>query len=106
MTSKSVTPSELVTTESLRQRIARNLTLHDRRVASSMGLRPAAVAVALVTDAVDRECFVLIRRAPGRGLEQRRGTALLPRHTPALLPLNRAAAQTQLRLRPPPAPAA
>ena len=61
---------------SLRERVARNLASHTRRDVAPGGLRPAAVAVALVTDAEGRECFVLIRRA--RTLRDHAGQWALP----------------------------
>ncbi|MDH3653852.1 MAG: CoA pyrophosphatase [Myxococcales bacterium] len=46
----------------LRAQITANLGAHDRSVAPDPSLRPAAVAVAIVANAVGEACFVITRR--------------------------------------------
>lgn len=62
----------------LKRRIAANLARFQRNEAgaSARGLRPAAVAMALVADDDGRPCFVLTRRAPR--LKAHRGQWALP----------------------------
>lgn len=48
--------------ERLRRAVAANLERFDRRPIAKAGLRPAAVAIVLVSDADGRACFVLTRR--------------------------------------------
>lgn len=74
--SKSVIPTDAVGTDSLRHTLERNLAEHARDVVDAAGLRPAAVAVALVKDAAGNDCFVLIRRA--RKLRDHSGQWALP----------------------------
>jgi 8-oxo-dGTP pyrophosphatase MutT (NUDIX family) len=49
--------------EALRERVAGNIARFPRRAHPGAGLRPAAVALALLPDADARPCFVLTRRA-------------------------------------------
>lgn len=49
----------------LRERVVRNLENFQRRPHSTDGLRPAAVALTLVTDELERACFLLTRRTAG-----------------------------------------
>ena len=65
-----------MTSEPLRDRVAKNLLSHRRTVVAIPGLRPAAVAVALLSDDAGRDCFVLIRRA--RNLRSHGGQWALP----------------------------
>jgi 8-oxo-dGTP pyrophosphatase MutT (NUDIX family) len=51
--------------ETFRERISGNLASFERRPHAAEDLRPAAVAVTLVSDAEVRPCFVLTRRAEG-----------------------------------------
>lgn len=51
--------------DGLRARMARRLGAFERVAAPAPGLRPAAVAAAIVGDAEGRACFLLTRRAPG-----------------------------------------
>lgn len=51
--------------DSLRRRIGTHLDDFDTESHGDEGLRPAAVAVALVADAAQAPCFVLTRRATG-----------------------------------------
>lgn len=46
----------------LRARITANLGAHDRSVASDLSLRPAAVAVTIVANAIGEACFIITRR--------------------------------------------
>jgi 8-oxo-dGTP pyrophosphatase MutT (NUDIX family) len=48
----------------LRERVRANLAAFEREALADAGLRRAAVAIALVSDADGRACFVLTRRAP------------------------------------------
>jgi 8-oxo-dGTP pyrophosphatase MutT (NUDIX family) len=49
--------------EALRARVADNVARFERRAHAGAGLRPAAVALALLPDASGTPCFVLTRRA-------------------------------------------
>jgi len=49
--------------DALRERMARHLSGFERRPLPADDLRPAAVALTVVTDALDRACFLLTRRA-------------------------------------------
>ena len=49
--------------ERFRERLAENLASFERRLHAGRELRPAAVAVTLVSDDENRACFVLTRRA-------------------------------------------
>ena len=51
--------------DALRDRMARHLSDFERRALPADGLRPAAVALTVVTDELDRACFLLTRRAAG-----------------------------------------
>lgn len=62
--------------DALRERVRRNLETFERRAVDEPGLRPAAVAVALVDDEAGRPCFLLTRRA--RGLRDHGGQWSLP----------------------------
>ena len=74
--SRSVIPTEAVGADSLRRQLAQNLASHTRDVVADHALKPAAVAVALVTDDAGNDCFVLIRRA--RKLRAHSGQWALP----------------------------
>jgi 8-oxo-dGTP pyrophosphatase MutT (NUDIX family) len=49
----------------LRERLRANLAAFDREAVAGLGLRRAAVALALLADEAGRACFVLTRRAAG-----------------------------------------
>jgi mutator protein MutT len=74
--SRSVIPTDAVRADSIRSALAQNLDSHSRNVVVAAGLKPAAVAVALVKDDVGNDCFVLIRRA--RKLRAHSGQWALP----------------------------
>lgn len=60
----------------MREQVARNLGAFERHPGSTPGLKPAAVAAALCTDAAGTPCFLLTRRA--RGLRTHSGQWALP----------------------------
>jgi mutator protein MutT len=79
----------------LRERLADNLASFARRPHAEGGLRPAAVAVTLLSDAEGRPCFVLTRRA--EGLRNHGGQWALPggRLDPGETPLQAALRELQ-----------
>lgn len=74
--SRSAIPTEAVGVDPLRSALTRNLASHSRDAVDATGLKPAAVAVALVKDAAGNDCFVLIRRT--RKLRSHSGQWALP----------------------------
>jgi 8-oxo-dGTP pyrophosphatase MutT (NUDIX family) len=57
-----VFPGPLRYDDELRERVLSNLTAFERQPHQEEGLRPAAVALALIVDAEERPCFLLTRR--------------------------------------------
>ncbi len=56
-------PGPLRYDDALRERVRSNLAAFERHPHREEGLRPAAVALALIADAENRPCFLITRRA-------------------------------------------
>lgn len=74
--SRYATPTDAVARGALRRKLEGNLAAHSRTAVERGELKAAAVAVALVKNDADVDCFVLIRRA--RKLRNHGGQWALP----------------------------